>query len=330
MRLNSSALYRWLTEEGHQPDYMEEETEITICCPLCKDDRARLYVSCESGAWTCFHCHESGNLHQFLMRCMELDGSDAFDVGRHFRMSDDGEQRDYFEVREREVEPKPVEILTLPQSFRPITQDSPDIFKNYLGRRGVSVELAASRGIGYSLSGRYAYRVILPVQNDGMLYTFVARSVLQACPNCQEKIDDCTCRPYKFPKVLTPTSKLGARPSYTLYNLDAVRRTKPSPPIVVEGAFDALRLPNRAVGLLGSSASTTQLTLLAGLARPSGIILCLDGDTAGYKGTLKIAEALASEMIKVKVALLPDGRDPGSLNIYDLEQCLEAAKPYIL
>lgn len=328
--LKSAALFDWLLQEGHQPEYMEEETEIVFCCPLCADDRPRLYVSCDNGAWVCFHCHESGNLHQLLMRACGLDGSDAFDVGRHFRVAVNEEHNDYFEIQEKKEVVELAEVLKLPSSYRPITHESPPIFLNYLARRGVSPELASARGIGYSVSGRYAYRIIIPVQNDSMLYTFVARSVLVACPNCQEKLDDCTCRPYKFPKVLTPTSKHGARPSLTLYNLDAVRNSKPSTPVVVEGVFDALVLPTRAVGLLGSSASSTQITLLAGLARNNGLILCLDGDTAGYKGTLKIAEALSSEMIKVKVALLPEGRDPGSLSIDELEGYLATARPYIL
>jgi DNA primase len=90
----------------------------------------------------------------------------------------------------------------------------------------------------------------------------------------------------------------------------------------VEGVFDALRFPYEAVALMGSSASTTQVTLLAGLARGRDVILALDPDTAGYLGAVKVANALASKLVPVRVALLPKGSDIGSLGA-------EAAEPYL-
>ena len=99
---------------------------------------------------------------------------------------------------------------------------------------------------------------------------------------------------------------------------------------MVEGVFDALRLPNEAVATLGASASATQITLIAGLARGRECIVCYDSDQAGYLGAIKVAEALTSATIPVRVALLPIGKDPGSMKLSALEKALQQSRRYVL
>lgn len=330
--IKTEALFAKLDTAGFQPELVEEDTEITICCPLCDDDLPRLYISADTGAWVCFHCHEQGGLHRLLLTVCEMDASEAFEVGRTLRTVDPTEYDDYFELSEdslNKTAEQPRELV-LPSQFHPIDARAPSAILKYLERRHVSPELAAARGIGYAVTGRYAWRVIVPAITDQCLYTFVARTILTNCPNCEEVLDDCMCRPRRFPKVLTPTTKDGARPRYTLYNFDAVRASRSTRVIVVEGVFDALRLPTEAVALLGSSISATQVSLLAGLVRGRDCIIALDGDEAGYRGALKVAEALTAELVPVFVALLPYGADPGSMDAQELEKCLHDARAFVL
>lgn len=329
--INAVKLFDWLEDRGHQPSLVEDDDEIIICCPLCSDDRPRLYINTERGQWICFHCHEEGSLYRLLGDVGGLGTSAAFELQRQFSLArDQDELEDFFDVRQRErAAPSPV-VLTLPMSFQPITQ-APDVFVKYLERRGISKEVAQAKGIGFSVSGRYAQRVLIPVQSDGHLFTFIGRTVLTRCPNCQLALDDCTCKPFKYPKVLTPTKKHGADPSLSLYNIDAVRASKHRPVVVMEGWADALMLPYQAVALSGSRASRTQLTLLAGLGRQDGVVLCLDPDEAGYLGAVKIAEALVSELVPVKVAMLDEaGGDANKGGIKRLIACLKAARSFTL
>lgn len=327
MPLDVKAVFEWLAEENFQPELVEEDTEITVCCPLCGDDRPRLYVSTESGQFICFHCHEEGNFHQFLMRVGDMSGSKAMSLKSEFTTTD---PQDWFDAPPKLVTPKNDAILRLPPSFKLIDHNTPDEYLRYLEYRGVSVELAMAKGIGYATSGKYAWRIIVPVRNDGKLYTFIARTILAQCPNCREAINDCVCQPRKFPKVLTPETKEGAVPRLTLYNLDAVLKSKSPRVVVVEGVFDALRLPNEAVAVMGSSASRTQITLLTGLLRGRTCVLALDPDTAGYLGTVKVADALTAELIQVSVATLPEGEDVGSLDSAELARYLNQARRYVL
>lgn len=329
MKLNGEALFDYLNDQGLSPSLLEDDTEIIVDCPSpeCSGKAPKLYISPDTGGWICFRCHEEGNLHQFLMRVVDLSGPEAFDVTRKLRGGDDDE-REWTRPKDK---PKPTEPtnLMLPATFRPIDYNTPDVFKRYLKKRHVSLELAAARNMGYAISGRYNHRIIVPVENDGTLYTYIARTVLTICPGCTEPMDKCACN-HRYPKVLTPSSAEGARPSLALYNLDAVRDAKMNSLIITEGVFDALRLPHQAVALMGSGASVTQRTLIAGLAHGREVILALDPDPAGFKGTLKLADALVSSLIKVRVAILPDGQDVGSMVGTELEEALNKSRPYSL
>jgi DNA primase len=325
--INIERLLTLLASEGFDPSLVEEDTEAIICCPICDDDRARLYISTENGAWNCFHCHEDGGLHRFLMVVLDKAGPEAFELTRELTVDESAD--DYLDYQPRQEKKVETAVLNLPAQFRRI-EEAPPAFVKYLENRGVSAALASARGIGFASTGRYAGRVIVPVSMDGQLYTYIARTTLKHCPNCTEKLDDCTCRPTKFPKVLTPRSADGARPSHAIYNFDAVAASSAARIVVVEGVFDALRLPSEAVAIMGSSASPIQRTLIGGLARGRECILALDADEAGFKGAVKLAEALTSDMIKVRVAVLPDGSDPGQLTQEELRECLRQAKRYVL
>lgn len=327
MRIDGDALYQHLYTAGNSPEYAEEGTEICIECPLCQDDRPRLYISAETGAWTCFHCGEQGGLHRFFLTVCELDTNEAVDLTRKIRLRDDQPDTvDYF-ARGRDTPELEAVDIKLPVTMQVVSHDSPELYLNYLAKRHVSPELAATRGIGYCESGRYSHRVIIPVESDGFLFTFIARTVLTQCPSCTKRLNDCVCRPYRFPKVLTPK---GGKPRLSLYNLDAVQKSHSRRVVVMEGVFDVLRKPHEAVAILGSTASPTQMTLLAGLARERDLIICLDGDQAGYRGALKLAEACASELLKVRVVLLTMGTDPSILEEQELEDYLRDARQYIV
>jgi hypothetical protein len=328
-----NVIYNYLTEIGRDPGTGEDGDEIILDCPNC--GKRKCHINAQHGAWLCFVCHEEGSFHQFLLRYCGLDGGQAYQLTRDMKISDDEEFELFVEMTvKQQVAPPPPE-LALPQQFRPVSQTMPDVFKRYLAKRHVSLELATARGIGYAVSGRYANRIILPVEADGNLYTFIARTILRTCPGCQQPIDECACvgedgRSTKYPKVLTPTKKQGSQPSAMVYNFDAVQQGQGKRLIVVEGAFDALRLPNEAVALMKSSASRLQLSLIAGLARTRQVILCLDADLAGYNGMVKLCGELLGQAITPYVALLPAGEDPGSVARDVLDKALDDAQPFVL
>jgi DNA primase len=334
--IRADLVYDWLFEQGHQPDVVEEDEEIIVCCPLCDDDRARLYISTEHGGWHCFHCGEEGNLHQLLMSAYNLTGAEAFEASEWYTQDGDvwGDDTGFSPtapVFKRQAEAIPSELV-LPRQVEcgDFTTMAAEPYADYLANRGIDPAVAEAYGIGYARSGRLRDRVVIPVMAEGKLYTYVARTLLTHCPNCEEKLDDCTCTPFKYPKVLTPHKKDGGINRGTLFNYDHVA-AQDGPVIVVEGVFDALRFPEHAVALLGASASRAQVAQLLKLARGGrDIVIALDGDKAGWLGAYKLATALTAEMITPLVALLPDGTDPGDMTREAFKEALVEAQEFHL
>ena len=84
--------------------------------------------------------------------------------------------------------------------------------------------------------------------------------------------------------------------------------------IVMEGFMDVIRASTigikNTVALMGTALTKEQINLLKRLSK--NIILCLDGDDPGVHATLSIGDTLMSEGIEVKVVPLPNPDDPDS------------------
>src|SRR6478672_7100016 len=132
MAIVASKLFDWLEDQGHQPELVEDDDELIICCPLCADDRPRLYINVERGQWLCFHCHEEGSLYRLLTQVGGLGPSEAFDLNRQFTQArNQDELDDFFDVRKQEKAAAAPVVLELPMSFQPIT-NAPEVFVKYL------------------------------------------------------------------------------------------------------------------------------------------------------------------------------------------------------
>ena len=286
--IDPDALIEFLIDGGVEAELVEDGTEIRIPCPLCGDDRSRLYIEAETGVWICFRCQERGDLFDFFHRVVGLEPTEAFEARRKVRFRTDPKFRFGGNI------PAPVPGVELPEEFEPIDR-WPGVLM-YLDERHIPPARAQSYGIGWCPTGYYAQRIIIPVEYHRQLYTFVARIVGPALESL-------------VPKVLYPK---GSRRSDVVFNLDRLERLQhPRPLIITEGVFDALRMPNCAVAILGSQMSAQQITLLGRLPvgwRP--FVILMDGDKAGRSASGQIHRSLWSHGIPHCEARLPEGMDP--------------------
>ncbi|CUT17018.1 MULTISPECIES: DNA primase [Candidatus Ichthyocystis] len=103
---------------------------------------------------------------------------------------------------------------------------------------------------------------------------------------------------------------------YGLYhNMSFIRHERAA--IVVEGYIDLLSLVqngiNNVVASLGTSCTTAQMKLLFRYA--DTVYYCFDGDAAGRKAALRVAESILPILVdgkQVYFLLLPEGEDPDS------------------
>ena len=302
--IDPDALIEFFIDGGIEAELVEDGTEIRIPCPLCGDDRSRLYIEAETGVWICFRCQERGDLFDLFHRALGMEPQEAFETRRKLRFRTDPKFRFGGGV------PAPVPGVELPEEWEPfgIRATSRSEAAQYLEVRHIPYERAVSYSIGFCPTGYYAGRIIIPVTYHRQLYTFVARAL----------------DPAVEPKVLYPA---GSRRSDVVFNLDRLERLQhPRPLIITEGVFDALRLPNEAVAILGSQMSAQQVTLLGRLPvgwRP--FIIMMDGDKAGRNASLQIHRALWSHGIPHVEARLPEGIDPNAASDGVLQETIEKA-----
>jgi len=178
----------------------------------------------------------------------------------------------------------------------------------YLAARGIETAMAREFGVGYYAGpGILSGRVVIPIHNQrGELVAYCGRAVNGAEPR------------YRFPA--------GFAKSQLLFNFHRAAAAAKSTVVVVEGFFDCLRLRQAGVrsvvALMGSILYEPQQSML--LERFRRVILMLDGDAAGRRGSADIAAQLRP-YAAVRVLHLPDHVQPDQLPTVAAREILQAS-----
>lgn len=277
--------------------------EIWLCCPFCLDEgytqdtRYRLGVNVRTEAAHCFNCEwRSRKSFRYLQAALEL--------GRFDRVTEESEDRG-------RVSNPP----SLPEDFEVVRREVVgDYWSRFVYRycraRGLTDTQLLAHNIGYSLVGRFAYRVIVPVYSSRRnLIGLVAR--------------DFTGK--REPKYLNSFGEKG------IYN---VREDKAETGILVEGCFDALAIERAvandsfgdALAVLGHSLSDSQIEMLQGYRR---FILWPDPDKAGIEGFTKMGHQLKEISSDVRIVMPRAGdKDPDEMPLEAVRQRLNLARPF--
>ncbi len=310
-----------ITSQGVDIQTASGGRELILDCAFC--DRPKLYVNGATGLWNCMRCGERGNMWTLATRVLGLSNYDAFRLTREIEKGLKDAPR-FIHQAER----VPDEEISLPDGFKRLvnvgsTFDAP--YWMYLFNRGLSEETIKAYDISRDdvLTGpasRYKKRVIIPIRQDGVLRSFVARSIHDACPACHKEPCGCQAR---WRKTLHPED---VRMALLLFNIDRMRDGQEI--VLMEGVFDALRLPAQAVCSFGAHLSREQRALLR--KRTDKVIICWDGDDVGRAGALRVAQELVSDLVTVRIVHLPDGTDPGALPLDVLRARIAVAEPFDL
>jgi len=298
-------------------------------CPFHGEKTPSFSVSREKGTYYCFGCKRGGDVIDFVMELERLSFADAVErLADRFGVSlppasPQAGQR-------RSEEERLVAVLEAAQAefCRHLGEDRPRAF---LERRGVSLEQAATFGLGYApaewraildrlrprfperalldsgiavageggrMWDRFRDRVTIPIRNQrGRLIAFGGRALG----------DD----PAKY--LNSPETSLFSK-SRVLFSLDRAARAfaQADRAIVVEGYFDCLALHlagfAETVATLGTSLSEHHAKELA--RRVPLVVVCFDGDEAGRRAAATALRILLGAALEIRVLLLPEGQDP--------------------
>lgn len=151
------------------------------------------------------------------------------------------------------------------------------------------------------------------------------RSEFRLCTNWDEH-NIVTLLNYEVPRA---SVFYGETVSWNWFNPDS-KSTKPL--VLCEGPGHALRILEAGYPCLatfGTSVSNMQVSRLRAALRrrhKGSVVLCYDGDAAGRRA-VGILEGQMPHYVDVRIAELPEGKDPEDLDVVSLAKVLEEAKP---
>ncbi len=298
-------------------------------CPFHDDTNPSMSVSREKQIYTCFSCHATGNVFNFLMDYEHMSfpevlkylgdrvGIDTHGVHVGKKSTKFDKFYDayslslkYFQnnlnstvgikakkyLLNRKIDDSIIKEFEIGLSL-----ETPDDLTKLLMNKGYDLVTLNRIGLSNDNHDIYNNRIMFPLYDiTGRVVGFSGR-----------RYDDIKENKYVNTKE-TDIFKKGEM----LYHFHVAKdecRVKKSV-IVMEGFMDVIRASSigikNTVALMGTALTHDQINLLKRLSK--NIVLCLDGDEAGVKATLANGELLLKEGIEVKVVPLPNPDDPDS------------------
>jgi len=231
------------------------------------------------------------NLNKFVYHCWSCDISGP--LGRIFDDYGTKAQKKVYDlIKPEELKQEDIKRpkLRLPEGFTTFQDSNPRFIPHmeayrYLQSRGITDEMIERFKIGYTVSGDFAYRVIVPSFNkEGVLNYFTARSWVP------KKMK------YKNPSI--PKDEIIFNESLIDWDKDIY---------LCEGVFDSFFLTNSMV-MLGKKMSKLLFETLYTKANGQ-VIICCDGDA--FQDGLRVYHELNGGRLynKIKIVKLPVDKD---------------------
>lgn len=310
-------------------------------CPFHGENTPSFSVSSDKQIFHCFGCGAGGNAITFVMDIEQLAFPEAVAklgerVGVHVDIQGNSVEKQlkkYSQKEEKMLEAHQF-VAEFYHHLLMNTEDGEEAL-NYLLKRGFTKEHIESNGIGWSMPAwdtlsvilerkgfsleemaecgliirkendhtyfdRFRGRIMFPIRDEyGKVIGFSGRTL-------NSNTDDA--------KYLNSPESPIFHKGQVLFNLDKARPSirKQRQVILMEGFMDVLAANQagvyNAVATMGTSLTQHHIQKLKRLVKQ--IILCYDGDNAGWEASKRSAELLYAEGMKIEVALLPNNSDP--------------------
>ena len=241
---------------GHEKQHYESKGQISFDCPVCAtekgldkgDGKGNLEINYSKHVYKCWSCGETLGTQGPLGRLFDKHASKSQKKVYNLIKPDELKQ-------EEAKKPK----LKLPQGYTTFEDSNPRFIPHieayrYLQSRGIGDELIKKHKIGYTVTGDFAYRIIVPSYNkEGVLNYFIARSWVP--------------KKMKYKNPTAAKDEIIFNEGFIDWNKDIY---------LCEGAFDSFFLDNSIV-MLGKKMSDLLFSTIYEKAN-GNIIICLDED----------------------------------------------------
>lgn len=265
-------------------------------CPFCNHRKPKLEINMATNDegknyWECWVCKTRGQSIYSLLKQLKLPKNEAQEILKYVKK---GKKYEY----------KNEEVVELPKEYQPLHSASrtsiiANKVRKYLYERGLTDNDFIKYNVGYTTSGEYGGRIIIPsYSGSNRLNYFIGRTYEGAYFK------------YKNPEVSKDI----------IFFENQINWNKPV--ILCEGAFDAIAIRRNAVPLLGKSISTALWKkILTGTF--TDIYIALDQDA--QKEALEIAEKLIASGFRVFLIDFQQ-KDPSELGFKQFTKLIQSAQ----
>lgn len=276
---------------GDYKQHYESKGQISFDCPVCAeekgldsgDGKGNLEINYGKHVYKCWSCGETHGTHGPLGKLFD-------------QYATKGQKKVYNLIKPEELKQEDIKRpkLRLPEGYTTFQDSNPRFIPHmeayrYLQSRGITDEMIERYKIGYTVSGDFAYRIIVPSFNkEGVLNYFVARSWVP------KKMK------YKNPSV--PKDEIIFNESLIDWDKDVY---------LCEGAFDSFFLTNSIV-MLGKKMSDLIFTTIYNSAN-GNVIICLDEDA--WTDALNLYHTLNGGRLYNKIKII---KPPKDMDVADL------------
>lgn len=301
-------------------------------CPSCGNTNWKVYLNAENALGNCFVCDTKFNRFTFIRAHLDLDSSKT--VAHIFQVAKDMGWRP---PRKSTVAVSKVsKTLKMPHSF-PLPINGKNLA--YLHNRGINLDVAQYMHLSFCQKGLFAYtddygnrkfqdfsnRILIPIFDlDGELISFQGRDITGTAE-----------KKYLFPSGFASTGT-------TLYNAHNVHKTERV--LVGEGVFDVAALKMAVdgdmdlrdvvpIGTFGKHLSygnaDSQLAKFMELQERGvrEVTIAWDGEVKATDDAIEAGNMLRGIGFKVRIAMLPDGKDPNEITADAMRSAFWKATP---
>lgn len=285
---------------GKSRKHNEGTGQISFDCPVCSyeiksltkgDGKGNLEINYFRNLYHCWSCGETHDTHGHLEQLIKTYGSKE-DLTTYNLLRND---------KKNDVSEKHYEKPKLPKEFTKLSDlhDKLPIkikANKYLKERGVTPEIVKKFNIGIATSGPYEGRIIIPSYDENKeLNYFVSRTF--------------TGHKMKYKNPNYPKEEI-------IFNESLINWL--APVWIVEGAFDALFIPN-SIPILGKVLHDKLWNLL--YTKATSVIICLDEDA--WENSKRMYNTLNGGKLegKVRIVHLPKNKDLADIRGQVPEEC---------
>jgi DNA primase len=328
-------------------------------CPFHSEKTPSFMVNEEKQIFHCFGCGEGGDVFTFLMKAGHFSFPQAVEeLAKRYGVSLPARELSAFQKKDMAKRESLFEINRIASEyFRDLLtkRREGEEGRKYLSQRGISQEVIAEHGLGYSadrwdglvehlrekkasLDLAREVGLISPKKREGWYDAFRAR-VLFPIFDLHQRIVGFGGRLIKEgqPKYLNSPESSIYHKGEVLYGLQVAKRyaAEKNCVIVVEGYFDLLTLHQygwrHSVATLGTALTPQHIRTLKRYTK--NLITLFDADEAGVQAALRSLPLFLEEEVAAKTVVLPKGEDPDGFlrkgNLEDFTKRAEHAVPLI-